>query len=148
MIERVVVYRPSRRLQPNTLYTAELVPSTNPGSGLLGIRPGALEEGPVPLRFSFRTGSGPRSEPAPEAPTPDTCETMTHGPLDSCATCHATKADAETAPRLEVPAHGARSRRARAASITPPFGQVAHQTETGNSAVGEGCAARRASACR
>jgi hypothetical protein len=137
MIERVVVYRPSRRLQPNTLYTAELVPSTNPAQGFWAFDRAPLVEGAVPLRFSFSTGSGPRSEPAPEAPVRDTCDTMTRGPLDSCATCHATKADAETTPPSKYPPMGLDLASSRGLYYTA-IGQVAHQTETGNSAVGGG----------
>ena len=137
MIERVVVYRPARALQPNTLYTAQLVPSPSPGQGFWAFDRAPLEEGPVPLRFSFSTGKGPRSEPAAVAPPRDTCESMSNGPLDSCVSCHATKPDAETSPPSKFPPMGLDLASERGLYYTA-VRRVAHQTETGNSAVGEG----------
>jgi hypothetical protein len=130
MIERVVVYRPTRRLQPNTLYTAELLPYEEAGQGFWAFDQAPLEPGAVPLRFSFSTGKGPRDEPASIAPPPDTCETMSSGPLDSCASCHASKPD-------RVPPMGLDLSSSRGLYYTA-VRQVAHQTETGNSATGEG----------
>lgn len=137
MIERVVVYRPSRLLQPNTLYTVQVIAGENPGQGLWAFDRAPLEESAVPLRFSFSTGGGPRTEPAPVAPPRDTCETMTHGPLDTCVNCHATRPAQTTPPSSGVPPMGL--------DLSSPLGlyytavrQVAHQTEIGNSAIGEG----------
>jgi hypothetical protein len=137
MIERVVVYRPTRRLQPNTLYTAELVPSANPGQGFWAFDRAPLEEGEVPLRFSFSTGGGPRPELGPVPPPLDTCETMSNGPLSSCVNCHATRSDAETSPPSDVPPMGLDLSSSRGLFYTA-IRQVAHQTETGNSAAGDG----------
>jgi hypothetical protein len=137
MIERVVVYRPTRQLQPNTLYTVHLIPSTNTVQGFWAFDGAPLEEGALPLRFSFSTGSGPRPELAPVPPPPDTCETMTDGPLSSCLSCHATKPDAHTTPPSNVPPMGLDLSSPRGLYYTA-IRQVAHQTETGNSATGEG----------
>ncbi|HYP75010.1 MAG TPA: Ig-like domain-containing protein [Polyangiaceae bacterium] len=137
MIERVVVYRPTRALQPNTLYTAQLVSYPNPGQGFWALDRAPLEEADVPLRFSFSTGAGPRAEPAPVRPPLDTCESMTQGPFDSCAGCHATKPDAQTAPPSNYPPMGLDLSSPRGLYYTA-IRQVAHQTETGNSATGEG----------
>jgi len=137
MIERVVVYRPARQLQPNTLYTVQLIPSPKPGRGFWAFDQAPLEEGAVPLRFSFSTGSGPRPEPAPPALPRDSCETMTQGPLDSCVNCHATKPDAQTMPPSTYPPMGLDLSSERGLYFTA-IRHVAHQTETGNSAVGDG----------
>ncbi|MEI9953093.1 MAG: Ig-like domain-containing protein [Pseudomonadota bacterium] len=137
MIERVVVYRPARQLQPNTLYTVQLIPSTNPTRGFWAFDRAPLEEGTVPLRFSFSTGSGPRSEPAMPAPPLDTCETMSNGPLRSCVSCHASKADAQTTPPSNFPPMGLDLSSERGLYYTA-VRHVAHQTETGNTAAGQG----------
>jgi hypothetical protein len=137
MIERVVVYRPTRQLQPNTLYTVELILSTNPAQGFWAFDRAPLVEGAVPLRFSFSTGGGPRVEPAPPALPPDTCETITMGPLNTCVNCHATKPDAQTSPPSNIPPMGLDLASPRGLYYTA-VGQVAHQTETGNSATGNG----------
>ncbi|HYQ31474.1 MAG TPA: Ig-like domain-containing protein [Polyangiaceae bacterium] len=138
MIERVVVYRPLRQLQPNTLYTALLVSGTDLGQGFWAFDGAPLEEGPVRLRFSFGTGSGPRPVPPPVASPVDTCETMTQGPLDSCVSCHSTPPpDAHNAPSTRLPPMGLDLSSERGLFYTA-IRQVAHQTETGNSATGEG----------
>jgi len=138
MIERVVVYRPLRQLQPNTLYTAQLVSSPSPGQGFWAFDGAPLGEGPVPLRISFGTGNGPRTEPPPVMPPVDTCETMTHGPLDSCVNCHATPpSDAHSAPSTRLPPMGLDLSSSRGLFYTA-IRQVAHQSETGNSATGQG----------
>jgi hypothetical protein len=139
MIERVVVYRPLRQLQPNTLYTALLVPGENPDQGFWAFDGAPLEEdGPVRLRFSFGTGNGPRPVPPPVTPPVDTCETMTNGPLDSCVSCHSTPSpDANGAPSTRLPPMGLDLSSHRGLYYTA-IRQVAHQTETGNSATGEG----------
>ncbi len=137
MVERVVVYRPTRQLQPNTLYTVELIPSTNTARGFWAFDRAPLAEGPVPLRFSFSTGSGPRTEPTLPAPPLDTCETMTNGPLSSCANCHATKPDAHTTPPSNAPPMGLDLSSPRGLYYTA-VRHVAHESETGNSATDEG----------
>ncbi|HKO51016.1 MAG TPA: Ig-like domain-containing protein [Polyangiaceae bacterium] len=137
MIERVVVYRPSRQLLPNTLYTVELVPSTDPAQGFWAFDRAPLEDGAVPLRFSFSTGNGPRPGPVQPPPTLDTCETMSQGPLSICANCHISKPDAQTSPPSSFPPMGLDLSSPRGLYYTA-VRQVAHQTETGNSSVGEG----------
>jgi len=137
MIERVVVYRPTRHLQPNTLYTAQLMPSPNPGQGFWAFDRAPLEEGPVPLRFSFSTGKGPRTVPAPVVPAPDTCASMSQGPFDSCVSCHITKPDPETTPPSKFPPMGLDLSSERGLYYTAVH-QLAHQTEIGNSATGPG----------
>ena len=137
MIERVVVYRPTRPLQPNTLYTAQILSYPEPGRGYWAFDGAALEEGAVPLQFSFSTGAGPRSEPVPVASPADTCETMTNGPLDSCASCHATKPDAQSTPASNFPPMGLDLSSTRGLYYTA-IRQVAHQTVVGNSATGQG----------
>jgi len=137
MIERVVVYRPTRQLQPNTLYTAQLLSYPNPGQGFWAFDGAPLEEAEAPLRFSFSTGAGPRPVPAAVAPPLDTCETMIQGPLDSCASCHVTNPDAQTTPPSSVPPMGLDLSSPRGLYYTA-IHQVAHQTETGNSATDQG----------
>ena len=137
MIERVVVFRPTRLLQPNTLYTVQLNSYPNPGQGFWAFDRAPLEEDELPLRFSFSTGKGPRSTPAPAALPPDTCKTMLQGPLDSCVGCHATKPDAQTTPPSSVPPMGLDLSSERGLYYTA-IRQVAHQSETGNSAASHG----------
>lgn len=137
MIERVVVYRPTRPLQPNTVYTAQLVSYPNPGQGFWAFDRAPLEEAEVPLRFSFSTGSGPRTEPVPVPPPLDTCETMSNGPFASCASCHVTQPDAQTTPPSNFPPMGLDLSNPRGLYYTA-IRQVAHQTETGDSVTGRG----------
>ena len=133
LIERVVVFRPTRWLVPNTLYTVQILSYPNPGRGFWAVDHAPLEEAAVPFRFSFSTGNGPRTAPAP-APLPiDTCETMTQGPLDTCASCHVTKADAHPS----VPPMGLDLSSPRGLYYTA-ISRVAHQTETGNNAASGG----------
>jgi hypothetical protein len=137
MIERVVVYRPTRALQPNTLYTAQLVSYPNPGQGFWAFDRAPLVEAEVPLRFSFSTGRGPRQEPAPVSTPPDSCETMTEGPLASCVGCHSTKANAQSTPPSNFPPMGLDLSSSRGLYYTA-IRQVAHQAQTGNTAANEG----------
>lgn len=137
LIERVVVFRPRRLLQPNTLYTAQILSYANPGQGFWAFDNAPLEEGAAPLRFSFSTGAGPHSEPPSASPPPDTCETMTQGPLDSCATCHVTQPGAQNGPASAVPPLGLDLSSPRGLYYTA-IRQVAHQTETGQTATGPG----------
>lgn len=137
MIERVVVFRPTRRLQANTVYTAQLVTYPNPGQGVWAFDHAPLTEASAPLRFSFSTGRGPRTERALPSPPQDTCETMAQGPLDSCASCHATQSGAASSTPSVFPPMGLDLSSARALYDTA-IRQVAHQTETGNNAASEG----------
>ncbi|HYP98555.1 MAG TPA: Ig-like domain-containing protein [Polyangiaceae bacterium] len=137
MIERVVVFRPRRLLQPNALYTVEILSYADPGRGFWALDRAPLAEATLPLHFSFSTGAGPRNEPVPVPPPTDTCVTMTQGPFDSCVGCHATKADAQTSPPSNIPPMGLDLSSPRGLYYTA-IRQVAHQTETGNSAVSTG----------
>jgi len=137
MIERVVVFRPTRLLQPNTVYTAQILQYEDPSQGFWAFDHAPLEEGAAPLRFSFSTGRGPRVEPAPPPPPQDTCETLLQGPLDSCVGFHATKSDAQTSPPSTFPPMGLDLSSSRGLYYTA-IRQVAHQTETGNTAASVG----------
>jgi hypothetical protein len=137
MIERVVVYRPYRPLEPNTLYTAELVPNPARGHGFWALDGAPLEEGAVPRRFSFGTGGGPRAE-APAAVAPlDTCETLSRGPLASCVNCHASEPNAGTSRPASGPPMGLDLSSPRGLYYTA-IRQLAHETELGSSALGPG----------
>ena len=131
LIERVMVYRPARPLQPNTLYTAELIPSHDVRRGFWAFDGAPLEEGEVPLRFSFSTGSGPRPVPAQSLAPLDTCETMTTGPFSTCANCHSTQPGEQTT-RPSFPPMGLDLSTPRGLFYTA-IRHVAHQTETGES---------------
>jgi hypothetical protein len=137
MLERVVIYRPTRRLQPNTLYTAELLAYPEPGQGFWAFDGAPLEAGAVPLRFSFSTGSGPRDEPAPVAPPADSCESIANGPLHRCASCHVSMPNPQAAGGYDAPPMGLDLSSTRGLHYTAVL-QVAHQTETGNTATGAG----------
>lgn len=137
MIERVVVFRPTRQLQPNTVYTAQILSYDNASQGFWAVDHAPLEESDAPLRFSFSTGRGPRVEPAPEPRPADTCETLLQGPLQTCVSCHATKPDAQTSPPSNFPPMGLDLSSTRGYSYTA-IRQVAHQTETGITAASVG----------
>ena len=137
LIERVVVFHPTRALQPNTLYTVDLLPSTNINAGLWAFDRAPLVEGAVPLSFSFTTGSGPIPTLPPPVLLADTCETMTHGPLGTCANCHATSDEAPTNPSLTYPPMGLDLSNKRGLFYTA-VSHVAHQTETGSTVTNEG----------
>ncbi|HWZ88484.1 MAG TPA: Ig-like domain-containing protein [Polyangiaceae bacterium] len=139
LIERVVVLHPSAPLQPNTLYTAEIAAAKDPSQGFWAFDRAPLEPGPVPLRFSFTTGSGPGTAPAPSAPSSDDCTSIANGPMKVCSssTCHTNPPVTPSAKAEEW------------IKEYPPMGlsltnwglehtaksHVAHETETGNSAV-------------
>jgi hypothetical protein len=140
LIERVVVLHPGSLLNPNTLYTVEIKPPSNPNQGLWAFDRAPLEAGPVPLRFSFTTGSGQAAPAKPAVVTSDNCQTLTAGPLNVCASCHVTPpAVPPTDPEEWAKAY-------------PPMGltltdwglkhtaisYVAHETATGDSALGPG----------
>ena len=132
LLERVVLLRPTRLLQPHTLYTAEVVPGANPGQGFWAFDRAPIEEGRVPLTFSFTTGSGPVATPAPLSTVPDTCETMTQGPFGTCASCHATAPKDATFPPMGLDLSSSRG------LYYTAIGQVAHESETGDSVAFEG----------
>ena len=137
LLERVVVLRPARQLHPNTLYTVEIASGADRNHGFWAFDGEPLEEGPVPLRFGFTTGSGPIALPAAAPVIADTCETMTQGPLSSCASCHVTRPGAETIPPSKYPPMGLDLSSSRGLFDTA-IAHVAHQSETGSSAAGEG----------
>lgn len=135
MIERVVIYRPTRLLQPNTLYTAELISYPQPGQGFWAVDGAPLREAAVPLRFSFKTSKGPPEPPPDPSPEPETCQAMLQGPLASCAGCHVTQANEQSSAPASSPPMGLDLASARGLNYTA-IRQIAHQTETGNSAIG------------
>jgi hypothetical protein len=99
-IERVVAFRPVAPivLEPDALYTAEVLPTPQLGSGFWAFDGAPLEAGSAPLRFSFVTGAEPTTQsPLPvRSNPPDTCTTLTQGSaptakvFDRCASsgCH------------------------------------------------------------
>lgn len=137
LVERAVVLRPSRPLQPHALYTVELSPGADQNHGFWAFDGAPLEPGPVPLRFGFTTGAGPRAEPAPPTRPLDTCQTMTQGPFGTCSGCHVTQPGEETRPPSKYPPMGL-DLSSNAGLFYTAVSQVAHQTETGNGAIGEG----------
>jgi len=151
LIERVVVLTLDAPLRPNTIYTVKITPGKDVNHGFWAFDGAPLEEGPVPLTFSFSTGSGPAAKVTPPSATSDDCVSLTQpampgssdtpaGPLSTCAGCH-------TDPPREPP-----SDPAAWVGAYPPMGLslsawglehtainvVAHETETGNSALGPG----------
>jgi hypothetical protein len=131
LVERVVVLRPTRTLQPNALYTAEVQLGSNPKLGFWAFDRAPLESGAVPLRFSFSTGKGPSAHTVSAAPSTDTCQTLTEGPLASCVGCHTTTAADERASK-QYPPMGLDLSSMRGLYYTAVT-RVAHQTETANS---------------
>jgi Bacterial Ig-like domain len=136
LIERVVTFQTAAPLQPNTLYTAQVLRSTDPNRGFWAFDRAPVEEGPVPLTFSFTTGDGPRPTIAAQ-PTTDTCTTLTsgaapNGPLNACSFCHQdpkVAANAYPPMGLSLSDWGL---------FYTGIGHVAHETQTGNSALAPG----------
>jgi hypothetical protein len=137
LIERVVVFRPQGALHPNTLYTAEVVTSTDTNLGFWAFDGAPLAEGAVPLRFSFSTGSGPVPVTASPVVPAETCDTMLAGPFTSCANCHVTQPGAETVPPSKYPPMGL-DLSSSAGLYYTAIGHVAHQAETGDTAANQG----------
>ncbi len=137
VIERVVVFRSSRRLQPNTLYTAQVLMGPDPSRGFWAFDHAPLEAGDVPLRFSFSTGSGPSADAPRPATRAETCETLLAGPLRSCTKCHTTRPGPDTIPPSKYPPMGLDLSTARGFFYTA-IQHVAHQAETGNTASNNG----------
>jgi hypothetical protein len=137
LIERVVVFHPQQLLHPNTLYTAEVVPSTDANLGFWAFDRAPLQEGAVPLRFSFSTGSGSVPVATPPVVAPDTCDTMIAGPFASCTQCHVTQPGAETVPPSKYPPMGLDLSSSLGFFYTA-IQHVAHQAETGDSAANQG----------
>ena len=126
-----MIARPVRALQPNALYTVELPISSNPRQGFWAYDLAPLEAGEVPLRFSFSTGSGPSAKSVTTPASTESCDTMTQGPLTSCASCHfSTPGDAGAA--APFPPMGLDLSSARGLHYTA-IAKVAHQAETANS---------------
>ena len=125
-LERTVRYLlpPGYRLVPNVLYTVELPIYTDARPFGFRAFDGATLAGTTPVRFSFRTGSGPAVAP-PKPPQVPTCEELlTLFAGCAFAGCHGDWGDHEAAPRmgllLDTPA-GLRS---------TAIDRVAHQSET------------------
>jgi len=138
LLERVVVFRTDRALQPNTLYSLQIVPSAAPPQGFWAFDGAPLEATTdVPLHMSFLTGDGP-APVAPAAPvTADTCDSMAVGALAVCAGCHTTRPGAETTPPTKYSPMGLDLSSARGLFYTA-IDHVAHQTETGGTAANIG----------
>lgn len=136
LLERVVVLRPLRPLQDNTLYTAEIAPSSDVRRGFWAFDGAPLTPGPIPLRFSFKTGSGARPTPVAPPRLLDDCQSMSQGPFAICADCHATRPSEPGEPNHFPPM------RLDLASARGLFetaiGHVAHQTQVGNALNDEG----------
>ena len=138
LIERVVVFHLGAPLQPNTLYTAEVVPGRDPSTGFWAFDGAPLEEGPVPLSFSFTTGSGPATPTTPAPVTADDCTTLAQNVLYTCSSgsCH------KNPPRVRPtdPDEWVKDYPPMALSLTDwglahtAINRVAHESETGQSA--------------
>jgi hypothetical protein len=148
LIERVVVFTLDAPLRPNTIYTVKIAPGKDVNHGFWAFDGAPLEDGPVPLTFSFSTGSGPVAKETTLPATGDDCVSLTApgssaapaGPLYGCVGCHVD-------PPREPPADPGAWTRAY-----PPMGLslsawgvkhtainvVAHEAETGDSALGPG----------
>ena len=137
VLERVVVFRTDRALQPNTLYSLEVLQTPAPPQGFWAFDRAPLIEADVPFHMSFSTGGGPAPVPAPAPSMSDTCDTMTSGPLASCANCHVTHAGDETVPPTKYPPMGLDLSSPRGLFYTA-IDHVAHQAETGGTAANIG----------
>ena len=137
LLERVVLLRPTRLLEPNTLYTADVVPGADKGHGFWAFDGAPLEGAAVPLRFGFTTGGGPRAALATPLGAPDTCETMVHGPLQRCSTCHIARPSDAASPPAKFPPMGL-DLASSGGLFATAIGQVAHQTDIGDSSSGSG----------
>lgn len=93
VIERVVTFRlePGVRWQPGILYTVELVVADEDprGFGFRAFDGAALEDGPVPLRFSFRTALQSDPAPSPREPPPRCTQVLESLQRGGCVGCHA-----------------------------------------------------------
>lgn len=134
LIKGTLTFQPFHPLRPDTAYTVELlIPSDSEEEdaqreGLRAFDGAPLAEGPVPLKFSFRTQPDP--DPQADAPTQETgpsCREITDIFQKSCASagCHAPCAGDGCAPEMGLDLTGPAGLRATA------IGRVAHQTETG-----------------
>jgi hypothetical protein len=137
LLERVVVFHTDRRLQPNTLYSLQIVSADAPPQGLWAFDRAPLEAGAIPLHMSFTTGDGPGPAPAPVPVNTDTCQSIAASAFASCANCHVTQPGAETAPPTKYPPLGLDLSSARGLFYTA-IAHVAHQTETGGTAANLG----------
>jgi hypothetical protein len=137
VIERVVVLEPGRPLQPNTLYTVEIVPGADSSRGFWAYDLGRLEEGELPLTYSFMTGSGPAPVPPARPESSETCDSMPSLAFAGCVSCHTTQPGAETQPPSKYPPMGLDLSTPQGLFYTA-IGRVAHQAETGNDGAGEG----------
>ncbi len=140
LLERVVIVEHTARLHPNTLYTVEIALGSDPNQGFWAFDHAPLAEGPVPLRFSFTTGSGPAAPTAAPPASTDDCAAIAQGPLNVCAGCHKN-------PPASAPLNAADYVAAyppMGLSLTDwglrytAIGHIAHEAATGNSALGTG----------
>ena len=137
LLERVVVFHTNQDLQPNTLYSLQVVPSAAPPQGFWAFDRAPLVATDVPFNMSFTTGDGPAPTAPPAPASVDTCDSMTASALASCANCHVTQEGAETVPPTKYPPMGLDLSSSRGLFYTA-IDHVAHQTETGSSAANIG----------
>jgi hypothetical protein len=104
VVERVVTMRPAfgYRLFPGILYQVELLqPPKDEGAGFQAFDGAPLvQEGSVPLRFSFRTARLPMEAP-PKAPEPTCTEALDLFERAGCTACHAEDGEAPMGLRLD-----------------------------------------------
>jgi hypothetical protein len=147
LIERVVVFTLNAPLRPNTIYTAKITPGKDISHGFWAFDGAPLEEGSVPLTFSFSTGSGPVDQGTPEPLPSDDCVSLTErasaganaapsGPLYQCIGCHT---DPPREPASDPNAYPPMGLSLSAWGLEhTAINVVAHETETGSSALGPG----------
>jgi len=88
VLERVAVFRHVAPLQPNALYTAEVLPAQDSNQGFWAFDGAPLEvAGSVPFRFSFKTGSDAEVV-VPPLPSVDTCVTIAPAFASCSGMCH------------------------------------------------------------
>lgn len=137
LLERVVVFRTDRALQPNTLYSLQIVPADAPPQGFWAFDRAPLEAGDVPLHMSFTTGNGPGPVPMRAPVSTDTCDSIAASAFASCVNCHVTQPGDETVPPTKYPPMGLDLSSSRGLFYTA-IHHVAHQTETGATAANVG----------
>lgn len=149
VIERVVRYRQfeNGRLEPSTLYTFEFViPKDDSSDGYRAFDGAPLEEGDIPLKFNFFTGTADEAKPA-ESEVPDCTQILSlfRGDRAGCSSCHVSSPngrggcaegqapDPSTGECIAVPRQGLDLSSLSGVERTA-LGRVAHQTQIGPSA--------------
>jgi hypothetical protein len=128
-IERVVSFTLQSPLQPEELYTGEVILSPQFGSGFWAFDRAPLEAGSVPLKFVFKTGSGPAPTPPPTTPPvptqADSCDTLAGPSSTVFSHCAKSNCHLDIAPPMGL-------------ALTDPWhvkhtaiSQVAHEADTG-----------------